>query len=414
MRRLALLLILALAVLPAAAARAGEKGHYDGTIYVESNNYRKDRGSVFAFRYAEGKISPKPREYRTGGHGSHDLSNSGVLDIDGSLALSSERRFLFAVNTGTDTIAVMKITSSGGLKPVAGSPFPSQGAAPASVDYSDGHLFVANKAHDGLRDLTQVAPNYAAFAVSGAGRLTPVGTPQPAPPGSSPTQAFVTPGGGLLLGSDEQGATPFSAGQLHSFVIGGDGALTAAPGTPQDLDPSILALKGERQAVWAQGFIARADKRLVYAGVANLKLLVIYRYNANGSLTFVRAMPNKRSVLPCWTEMSKDGRYLFTGNAGNNSLSVFDLKNPEKPKQIQHLALKGAGNPWNFTVDPSGRHIFLVDMRAVRQLPPDVGNELHVIDIGKNGKLEERQEPVKIPVPTGTNPWGIAVVPHHG
>jgi hypothetical protein len=47
-------------------------------------------------------------------------------------------------------------------------------------------------------------------------------------------------------------------------------------------------------------------------------------------------------------------------------------------------------------------------------IPADLGNELHVIDIGKNGKLKERQKPVKIPVPVGTNPWGIAVVPHHG
>ena len=224
----------------------------------------------------------------------------------------------------------------------------------------------------------------------------------------------MTPDGGLLLGSDEQGATRFSAGQLHSFLIAGNGVLTPGPGTPQDLDPSILALKSTRQAVWAQGFVARADERLVYAGVANLRLLVVYRYNLDGSLSFVRQMPNKDAVLPCWTEMSKDGRYLFTGNAGNNSLSVFDLKNPAKPKQIQHLALKGGGNPWTFTVDPSGKHIFLVDMRAVNVIPAEFGNELHVIDIGKNGKLKERQKPVKIPVPVGTNPWGIVVVPHHG
>ena len=126
MRRLALFLTIAFTALPAAAT-AAEAGHYDGTIYVESNNYRKDKGSVFAFRYAEGKINPKPREYKTGGHGSHDLSNSGVLDIDGSIVTSSDNKFLFAVNTGTDTIAVFRIASNGALQagrrlavPVAG------------------------------------------------------------------------------------------------------------------------------------------------------------------------------------------------------------------------------------------------------------------------------------------------------
>lgn len=418
---LAVALVLALGAIVVLMARGdsgsdggGGDATFDGTVYVESNNPARGANSVLAFRYRGGSLRPlHVTEYPTGGSGSHDLTNSGALDIEGSIATSTDNELLFAANAGSDTIAVFRIGKDGVLAPVKGSPFPSQGLAPASVDYRDGHLFVANKAHDGIRDLRAAKPNYASFRVSDGGALAPVGQPQEAPAGASPTQAFVTPDGGLLLGADEQGPLPFSAGLLHSFRIGRDGSLTRAPGAPYRLDPSILRTKKPRQAVWAQGLVALPRERLVYAGVANLKLLVVYSYGQDGRLTFVRSIPNEGSVLPCWTEMSRDGRFLYTGNAGNNTVSVFDIAaDPRNPRQIQTFKLKGGGNPWNFTLDPTGRFIFLVNMRAADFVPRGDGNQLHTLAIGRDGRLSEPDySPVPIPVPIDTNPWGIAVVP---
>jgi 6-phosphogluconolactonase (cycloisomerase 2 family) len=388
---------------------------FDGTIYVESNQ-RGGANSVLAFRYKGGSLRPlSVTEYPTGGSGVHDLSNSGLLDIEGSIATSTDRKLLFAVNAGSDTIAVFRVGANGTLTPVKGSPFPSQGKGPASVDYRDGHLYVANKAHDNDRDLTGVPASYASFEVAADGTLSPVGSPQLVPPGSSPTQAFVTPDGKLLLGTDEQGATPFSPGPFNSFRIGPDGALTKVVGSPFELDPTVLEGKQPRMLAWAQGLVARPHERLVYAGVANLKKLVVHEYDpASGRVTFVRSVENKGAVLPCWTEMSPDGRFLYTGNAGNNTMSVFDIAtDPRNPRQIQTFKLKGGGNPWNFTLDPTGRFIFLVDMRAADFIRRGDGNELHTLAIGPDGRLSEPDySPVPIPVPTDTNPWGIAVVPH--
>jgi ribosomal protein L22 len=51
-------------------------------------------------------------------------------------------------------------------------------------------------------------------------------------------------------------------------------------------------------------------------------------------------------------------------------------------------------------------------MRAVRQIPAGRGNQLHALRIGAHGRLtEERSSPVNIPVPVGTNPIGLAIVP---
>jgi DNA-binding beta-propeller fold protein YncE len=106
------------------------------------------------------------------------------------------------------------------------------------------------------------------------------------------------------------------------------------------------------------------------------------------------------------------GTRLYSGNAGSDNLSVFDIsRSPAKPREIQSLALNAPGNPWNFEIDPSGHVIFLLDMRAVRQIPAGRGNALHALRIGPDGRLtEERASPIRIPVRVGTNPIGLAIV----
>jgi 6-phosphogluconolactonase (cycloisomerase 2 family) len=122
---------------------------------------------------------------------------------------------------------------------------------------------------------------------------------------------------------------------------------------------------------------------------------------------------NKGTILPCWTQINVAGTRLYTGNAGSQNISVFDIsKDPRHPRQIQRVRLHGIGLPWNFQIDPTGRYLFMINMRAVRAVPPGRGNTLHSFAIGADGKLKELpSSPVPIPVPLNTNPWGMAVVP---
>jgi hypothetical protein len=104
---------------------------------------------------------------------------------------------------------------------------------------------------------------------------------------------------------------------------------------------------------------------------------------------------------------------MYSGNAGSDNLTVFDIAgSPTDPRAIQSVPLNAPGDPWNFQIDPTGRAIFVLDMRPVRQIPPGRGNQLHSLRIGADGRLtEERASPVNIPVPVGTNPIGLAIVP---
>jgi 6-phosphogluconolactonase (cycloisomerase 2 family) len=412
MSRPKLLLTAVLAVIAAVLATnaGGAQPSFDGTVYIESNGHGSGENSVLAFRYTAGSLRPLDvREYPTGGRGSHDLSNSGALDAEQQIVTNADQTLLFAVNTRSDSIAVFRVAGDGTLSAVAGSPFPSRGKAPASVGVSGDVLFVANKAHDGIRDLSKAKAGYASFHIEPDGRLTPIGTPVTAPARSSPTQTYVPPHTGRLMISTEE------SGPFRAFTVGDDGTLHQGPNSPLSLDRRVYpnGRKPSGFPVWPQGLIAHPTLPLIYAGVANVRRLVVYSYDASARLKFVSSQVNKGSILPCWTEISSDGTRLYTGNAGSQNISVYDIgTDPRHPRQIQRVKLHGRGLPWNFEIDPTGRFLFMLNMRAIREIPPGKGNTLHSFSIGADGKLKElSSSPVPIPVPLGTNPWGMAVVP---
>jgi DNA-binding beta-propeller fold protein YncE len=358
-----------------------------------------------AFRYGQGgDLAPlQVTSYSTGGSGSADLTDSGVLDADQHLLLSPDRKLLFAVNQGSDTLAVFHVHPDGSLQPVAGSPFPSGGKGPASVGLSGNRLVVVNKAQDGLRDLSKVTPNYTTFMVASDGSLHPTGSTVTAPEGFSPTQALISTDGRVVISSEEGG--PFRA-----FVLGPNGQLTQGPNSPLSPPDSIFPKKFPASKKWALGLGVNPNTQILYAEMATVNKMAVFRYDDTARLTFLSVVPNPGADLPCWTLLNTAGTRLYTDNAGNNTMSVFDISNPTQPKQIQLLKLKDNGNPWDVHFDPTGRFIFMIDPRARMNVPPGQGNGLHTLVVQPDGTLmEPAYSPVPIPVALDTNPVGITV-----
>ena len=129
-RRAALLALAVITIAPGLGAQSQTPP--SAVVYVETNS--PDGNAVMAFdRDARGRLSLMGT-YPTGGTGVFDTSlELGPFDSDQDVIANPERTRLFAVNSGSNTIAVFEIAGNGALTPMTGSPFPSGGTNPVSV-----------------------------------------------------------------------------------------------------------------------------------------------------------------------------------------------------------------------------------------------------------------------------------------
>src|SRR5437764_9207376 len=241
-------------------------------VYVESN--RADHNSILAFRNSGGTLSPLG-EFPTNGKGVFDLSlKLGPFDSDQKVITNAEGPTLYAVNSGSDTIAVFHVSTNRRLSLVPGSPFSSGGANPVSVGIARDTLAVVNKAMDPSRPgLNQ--PNYTSFSLAPDGAIEngPLST-NLAPVGSSPSQADISSCKRLVF--DAQ----FLGGHLQSFLIDHDGSLM-----PEDFKAVNTSAGPQPLGLWTH-----PARPILYAGLTSSSELAVYKFDSTGHLTFIRTV----------------------------------------------------------------------------------------------------------------------------
>jgi len=370
-------------------------------VYVESND--PGGNAIFAFeRHADGSLTPLPGSpFPTGGLGITPTFALGPFDSDQEVIINQKHTLLFAVNGGSDTIAVFRINPDGSLRAVYGSPFPSGGSSPVSVGLSgDDVLCVVNQdqdpGHPGL-----VLPNYTSFQVSDRGRLTPIPRSTfSVDAGSSPSQALISPDGGLLFGAD------FLGGLLRTFRIANNGRLV--PAAAQPLPPAEFAGTGAPPN--PLGLAVHPTERLLYVDFVTISRIGVYRYTEKGDLRFLRSVADS-GVAPCWALVNKAGTRLYASNTGDSSISVYDIgRDPTEPVEIQKVALRTTGSCFQFALDPSGRFLHVVTQQA--SMTQDVtANGLNVLSVAHDGTLTEvPSSPTHLPVPNLVRPQGVAAL----
>ena len=215
----------------------GATGTARNVLYVESNHLTPGQNSVIGYaRAADGSLTPLPGSpFLTGGKG-HNNPTAGLLgpnDLDQPMVASDDKKRLYAVNAGSDTIAVFNVAADGTLAAVAGSPFPSGGRNPVSVEIAGNRLYVVNKNEDADQLPNAELPNYTAFTIESDGRLTPIANSTiPVIKGGSPTQVLASRDDKLIFGTDFFApAVQPGIGSLRSFRVNADGTLTQAPGS---------------------------------------------------------------------------------------------------------------------------------------------------------------------------------------
>jgi 6-phosphogluconolactonase (cycloisomerase 2 family) len=399
-RLVAALVLLALAVAAPGTAWA-ESSKATGVVYVESND--PTGNAIFAFnRHPDGSLTPLPGSpFAAGGRGITPTFALGPFDSDQNVIVNADHTLLFAVNGGSDTIAVFRINGDGSLTPVDGSPFPSGGSNPVSVGLSgDDVLCVVNQdqdpGHPGL-----FLPNYTSFRVTDRGRLIPV--PRSTffvDAGASPSQALVSPDGGVLFGAE------FLGGLLRTFRISGDGRLVL--GVAQPLPPEVFAGTGAPPN--PLGMAVHPTKRLLYVDFVTINRVGVYHYNHEGDLRFLRSVPDSGKAA-CWALVNKAGTRLYASNTGDSSISVFDIADdPTTPMEIQKVSLRTTGSCFQFALDPTGSFLHVVTQQASPKQNV-TANGLNVLKVNADGTLTEvPSSPTLLPVPNMVRPQGVAAL----
>jgi 6-phosphogluconolactonase (cycloisomerase 2 family) len=388
----------------------------EDVIYLENNDFHDNQNAILAYRKNDdGTLSALAGSpFYTGGSGiANPTQGLGPDDSDDQLVISNDGNFLLAVNPGSNTIAVFQIRAEGNLSPVPGSPFPSGGQTPVSINIRGKYVFVANQGGDPLHPSTE-NPSYTTLTVDGDGQLVVVpGAKFETTPGSSPSMALVSENGKFLFGSDFLGfmLTP-PVGSLRSFNITGGGNLQPVSGTPYTIPGTGGAL----------GLWQHPHSNILYAGFPVQAKIGIYTINeSTGELSFQSAID--AGPAACWLRTTKSGHYLYSLNSGENSISVFDASNASSPSTTGKIVLKQSGpdymamgkafptsQDFALAFSPDEKYLYVISQSTNPDFSIGNYNYLHVLMVGENGLLSEPMDPLQLPVDASFRPQGLAVV----
>lgn len=373
----AMLGVTAGAALTLAGPAAASPDHNLGRVYTDDNT--KGTNTISGYnRQPDGTLTPIPGSpFVAGGAG----TGTGLAS-QGAVQVSSDGRYLIAVDAGSNQISVLRIHRDGTLT-LRGAPVSSGGDEPVSLAEHDGLVYVANA---GSAD-----SNYTGFLLGRNGRLEPLpGSTFPLPSDAQPGDVLFNSTGTNLVGT-RVGTTP-AASAIDSFLVGADGRLRAAPGSPFPAQGPGPFGSEFRPTDPGQLFVSNAH------GGAGAGSISAFDVSRNGTLTSIGASPfADDQTAPCWVEITHDGTFLFTVNTGSGDISRYSIARDGTLTLLGTTPVSGGKgvSAVDARLSPDGRDLY-VNETAVGQIGEFAVNGGNLTELGS------------VPVSTGTGAAGLA------
>jgi 6-phosphogluconolactonase (cycloisomerase 2 family) len=363
----------------AGTASAASASPVIGHVYLDDNTAGTNTISGFD-RHVDGSLTPLAASpFLAGGAGT-----GAGLASQGALQVSSDGRFLIAVDAGSNQLSVLRIHQDGDLQLVPNGVVSSNGTTPVSVAENNGLVYVANA--------SAVAPNYTGFTLSSSGRLQPLANSTVwLPNGSQPGDVLFNSTGTNLIGNR------VGTSEIDSFAVGTNGLLTEASGAPypaQGLGPFGSEFRPTNPQ---QLFVSNAHNG------AGLGTVSAFSVAGDGSLTSIGASPvPDDQTAPCWVAISPDGNYLFAVNTGSGSISSYSIASDGSltligSTVVSNTAGVGATDP---SVSPDGRTLYVNESRV---------DSVGAFAISNGGTLTELPSS-PLALPAGATPAGIVAI----
>lgn len=339
-----LLLLVAVGLMPSAArAQDNDRSMFpgnlrSGAVYVMTNQVQN---AIAVFDRAPDGSLNSLGEFPTGGSGNPVAMPPGPptdpLASQGALQLSDDGRFLFAVNAGSGEISVMAIRR-GGL--VLVHKVHSGGTRPISLTLHSGLLYVLNEGG---------TPNITGFMVGNRGHLTPI--PDSTRPLSGnamtdPAQVGFSPDGELLV------VTEKASNSIDVYTVEADGVAKG---------PTVQKSNG--QTPFGFVFDGRATLLVTeaFGGMPNQAAVSSYEALPEPGLEVTSGSVHNKQTATCWIVTSKNGRFAYTSNTGNGTISTYRVRRDGVLRLVHAAAADlGAGtSPIDIALDQTGRYLYV-------------------------------------------------------
>ncbi len=275
-------------------ARADEAG----VLYTMDN--AAGANHVLAFeRHANGRLTTAG-SFATGGAGTGTAQG---LPSQGPVLLTHDGRWVFVCNAGSSDISLFAVTRHGLTRT---DKVASGGQMPLSLALRHNLLYVLNAG-----GLVGDKDNITAF-IFACGKLIalPDSTRALSADNTGPAQVSFTRNGDALVVAERVTSL------IDVFTVGDDG-FADGPKSFQSVGATPFGFDVGRQG---RVFVSEAA-----GGAANASSASSYAVSEAGDLAVISGAVPTQQTAACWLITSRDGRFIYTANAGSGSISGYRI-----------------------------------------------------------------------------------------
>jgi 6-phosphogluconolactonase (cycloisomerase 2 family) len=306
-------------------------GHPQGRIFAMTNAAAGNGVAIYE-RDAQGNLTLEST-VATGGSGS-----GADLGSQGGLVLGDDRKWLLAVNAGSDEVSVLGVSNAGvEMTQVR----PSGGDMPLSVTIDGDLVYVL---HGG-------SPNgVTGFRLSEDGELAAI--PNSTRPLSGrdvqPAQIEFSPSGDFLVVTEKM------TNRIDVFQVGSDGLLSDFHSLPSaGITPFGFAFRRGDQLVVSEAFMGAPDASAVSS----------YELESASSLATISPSVPTTETAACWIAIPKNQRFAYATNTGSDSISGYSI-GPDGVLALldaDGLTARTGDNPVDMTFSNNGRFLYALN-----------------------------------------------------
>lgn len=352
---------IALALGGTAAAHAQDFGpSANHGVFVMTND--ADSNEIVAFERDRSGALHQARSYRTGGRGSGGTVDP--LTSQGSLTLSTNGQWLFAVNAGSGTLSVFRVD---GARLFLTQEIATQGSEPNAVAQHGDLVYVLNSA---------ASSNVVGYRFN-FGRLRPIDDSLrllTANNAGSASIAFSPDGKTLTV-------TERASNSFDVFGVQSDGRLSVLTNT-QGVVPGTFA------ATFApNGTLLSSETG---SGAPNSSTITAYAVQPDRTLRALTTLPTL-GAANCWNVVTPNGKFVYVSNSATSSISGFAVQTNGALTPIEQTIVgnnpAGSAN-LDIAVSSDGAYLYTLNAASgavgVFQIDPSKGT---LKNLGTTGDL---------------------------